>query len=84
MAPVMRFWHQKSPVLIVEGMNPHASLLPKPLTPADQNFMLRLHEALEASWDKQTAYQDVEQAGNRAYGQCYPTSRVIQNYGDTH
>jgi hypothetical protein len=42
--------------------------------------MLRLREALEASWDKQTAYQNVEQAGNRAYGQCYPTSRVMQHF----
>jgi hypothetical protein len=65
---------------IVEGMNPHASLLPQPQTPADQNFMLRLREALEASWDRQTASQNVEQAGNRAYGQCYPTSRVIQHF----
>lgn len=48
--------------------------------PADQEFMLRLREALEASWDKQTAYQAVEQAGNPAYGQCYPTSRVVQHY----
>ena len=61
-------------------MNPLTSLLPQPLTPADQNFMLRLREALEASWDKQTSYQNVEQAGNRAYGQCYPTSRVIQHF----
>ena len=43
-------------------MNPLTSLLPQPLTPADQNFMPRLREALEA------------------YGQCYPTSRVIQHF----
>jgi hypothetical protein len=46
----------------------------------DQNFMLRLREALEASWDRQTAYRAVEQAGNPALGQCYPTSRVVQHY----
>jgi hypothetical protein len=46
----------------------------------DQNFMLRLREALEASWDRQTAYGAVEQAGNPALGQCYPTSRVVQRY----
>jgi hypothetical protein len=46
----------------------------------DQNFMLRLREALEASWDRQTAYGAVEQAGNPALGQCYPTSRVVQHY----
>ena len=42
--------------------------------------MLRLREALEASWDEQTAYQSVAQAGNAAYGQCYPTSRIVQHY----
>lgn len=61
-------------------MNPHASQLPRPLTPTDQHFMPRLREALEASWDKQTAYQGVEQAGNRAHGQCYPTSWVVQHF----
>jgi hypothetical protein len=44
------------------------------------DFMLRLREALTASWDKRTAYLEVEQAGNPALGQCYPTSRVIQHY----
>jgi hypothetical protein len=47
---------------------------------SDQTFMLRLREALEASWDRQTAYGAVEQAGNPAVGQCYPTSRVVQHY----
>lgn len=42
--------------------------------------MLRLRAALEASWDRQTAYGAVEQAGNPALGQCYPTSRVVQHY----
>ena len=42
--------------------------------------MLRLREALEASWDGQTAYGAIEKAGNRALGQCYPTSRVVQHY----
>jgi hypothetical protein len=41
------------------------------LTPADQQFMLRLCEALEASWDG---------SGNPACGQCYATSRVVQHY----
>jgi len=45
-----------------------------------QTFMLRLREALQASWDKETAYGAVEQAGNTALGQCYPTSRVVQHY----
>ena len=42
--------------------------------------MLRLRSALEASWDSQTAYLAAEQAGNPAYGQCYPTSWVVQHY----
>lgn len=47
---------------------------------ADQSFMLRLREALEASWDRLTAYGAIEQAGNPALGQCYPTARVVQHY----
>lgn len=52
-----------------------------PKLPAlDKIFMLRLREALEASWDRDTAYQAAEQANNPAYGQCYPTSWVVQHY----
>ena len=50
------------------------------LKPAELNLMHRVREALEASWDKQTAYGAVEGAGNPALGQCYPTSRVVQHY----
>jgi hypothetical protein len=49
----------------------------KIITP-DQSFMLCLREALEASWDKLTAY--AEKVGNPASGQCYPTARVVQHY----
>ena len=35
---------------------------------------------LAASWDKRTAYLEIEQAENPALGQCYPTSRVVQHY----
>lgn len=45
-----------------------------------QDFMLRLREAITASWDKRTAYLEVEQAGNPALGQCYPTSWTLQHY----
>ncbi len=38
----------------------------------------RLAAALEASWDLQTAYRGVTKPGNPAFGQCYPTSRVVQ------
>ena len=34
--------------------------------------------ALEASWDHLTSYQGATCPGNPAYGQCYPTSRVVQ------
>lgn len=45
-----------------------------------QDFMLRLRDALAASWDRQTAYLGVEEMGNPALGQCYPTSRTVQHY----
>ena len=45
-----------------------------------QDFMLRLREALTASWDRRTAYLEVEERGNPALGQCYPTSRTVQHY----
>jgi hypothetical protein len=38
----------------------------------------RLAAALEASWDRRTAYGGVAQPGNPALGQCYPTARVVQ------
>lgn len=50
------------------------------MTLPEQNFMLRLREALEASWGRDTSYLAAEQAGNPALGQCYPTSRVVQHY----
>jgi len=37
-----------------------------------------LAEALEASWDSLTAYQGADVPGNPAFGQCYPTARVVQ------
>jgi hypothetical protein len=45
-----------------------------------QDFMLRLRDALAASWDRQTAYLGVEEIGNPALGQCYPTSWTVQHY----
>ena len=42
--------------------------------------MLRLREALEASWSREISYGSVEHAGNPAFGQCYPTSRAVQHY----
>jgi hypothetical protein len=37
-----------------------------------------LTRALEASWDHLTSYQGAIRPGNPAFGQCYPTSRVVQ------
>ncbi|MBC7546228.1 hypothetical protein H7171_00605 [Candidatus Saccharibacteria bacterium] len=42
--------------------------------------MLKIREALEASWDEKTSYLAVKQEGNPALGQCYPTSRVVQHF----
>ena len=42
--------------------------------------LLQLREAIEASWDEQTAYRGVKEDGNPALGNCYPTSRVVQHY----
>jgi hypothetical protein len=40
--------------------------------------LCQLRSALEASWDRRTAYLQAHQPGNAALGQCYPTSRVVQ------
>lgn len=42
--------------------------------------LLRLRDALEASWDSETSYARVVKLGNPAYGQCYPTARVVQHF----
>ena len=42
--------------------------------------LLRLREALEASWDEKTSYQAALRKDNPALGQCYPTSRVVRHF----
>jgi hypothetical protein len=42
--------------------------------------MVKLREAIEASWSPETAYLGVAKKGNPALGNCYPTSRVVQHY----
>jgi hypothetical protein len=42
--------------------------------------LLRLQDALEASWSAETSYRGVARPGNPAYGQCYPTARVVQYF----
>ena len=49
-------------------------------TSPDQSLMLRLREALEASWDGLTSYGAIEKPDNPALGQCYPTAWVVQHY----
>jgi hypothetical protein len=46
--------------------------------PATRVDLASLTAAIEASWDHRTAYQGLTRAGNPAFGQCYPTSRVVQ------
>ncbi|PTS73351.1 hypothetical protein DBR17_18470 [Sphingomonas sp. HMWF008] len=48
---------------------------PGSIEPVDLPVLAR---ALEASWDHLTSYQGATRPGNPAYGQCYPTSRVVQ------
>jgi hypothetical protein len=50
----------------------HPDALPSP------RDLERLREAVEASWDHRTAYLGLTRPGNPAFGQCYPTSRVVQ------
>ena len=64
---------------MIAAISPDAASEPD-LARRDAGFMLRLREALEASWDRETSYRQVEREGNPAFGQCYPTSRVVQHY----
>jgi hypothetical protein len=42
--------------------------------------MLTLRYAIEQAWKPDTAYHGVEESGNPALGQCYVSSRVVQEY----
>jgi hypothetical protein len=42
--------------------------------------LLKLRDALEAAWDSETSYAGTVKPGNPAYGQCYPTARVVQRF----
>jgi hypothetical protein len=42
--------------------------------------LLRLRSALEASWDSKTSFRGEVKPGNPAYGQCYPSARVVQHF----
>ncbi len=46
----------------------------------DATLLKDLRSALESSWDSQTSYRGISKAGSPAYGQCYPTARVVQYY----
>ncbi|RYB88273.1 hypothetical protein EUA06_22040 [Nocardioides glacieisoli] len=49
---------------------------------ADMNQLsfLKLREAVEASRRPDTAYLEVEQEGNPAFCNCYPTAMVMQKF----
>jgi hypothetical protein len=40
--------------------------------------MVHVREALERSWSPETAYEGASRPGLPAFGQCYPTARVLQ------
>lgn len=40
----------------------------------------RLREAIEASWDEETAFENNFDPSNPSMGQCYVTSWVLQQY----
>lgn len=42
--------------------------------------LIYVRQALEASWGVDTSYRGVQQDGNPALGQCYPTSRTVQYF----
>lgn len=50
------------------------------MTEKPQTNLLKIREALQASWDEKTSYLAAKQTGNPALGQCYPTSRVVQHF----
>jgi hypothetical protein len=50
------------------------------MTKTSKISLLKIREAIEASWDENTSYLAVTQKGNPALGQCYPTSRVVQYF----
>ena len=46
--------------------------------PAERVDRSDLARALAASWDRRTAYRGAVRPDNPAFGQCYPTARVVQ------
>lgn len=42
--------------------------------------LIDLREAIEASWNKETAYRNIKENGNPSFGQCLPTSFVVQHF----
>lgn len=47
---------------------------------SQRDLMLRLRQALEVSWGRDTSYMAAYEQGNPALGQCYPTCRVVQYF----
>ncbi|MEI7792878.1 MAG: hypothetical protein WCI57_05340 [Candidatus Berkelbacteria bacterium] len=46
---------------------------------SESNFS-KLKKAIEASWDKETAYHEIKEDGNPSLGQCLPTSFVVHHF----
>ncbi|HEX8379149.1 MAG TPA: hypothetical protein VF619_01215 [Allosphingosinicella sp.] len=63
-------WRVEHAIPFAPGLDAH---WPGPPVAVD-----RLRAAVEDSWDHRTAYLGLTRPGNRAFGQCYPTSRVVQ------
>lgn len=61
--------------MVMEQQATFPIAIPELVGPID---LRHLTLALEASWDHRTSYQGATRPGNPAYGQCYPTSRVVQ------
>lgn len=51
---------------------------PRPAASANIVPLATLVDAFAACWDSRTAYAGAVRPGNPAWGQCYPTSRVVQ------
>ena len=58
--------------------NRFPSISSSPATALPSVSLPRLSTALQASWDRRTAYREAWEPGNPALGQCYPTARVVQ------
>jgi len=45
-----------------------------------EQSLLKLKNALEASWSNETSYHGAEEEGKPSLGQCLPTALVVQHF----